>query len=1224
MNEQVAPPDARRDRGAPMKVRLAILRQLGLLPFAVALSILLLGVSTARHIHIRHHERLEAQRSHLGATAALFSERLIASLRGPETTLAFYAASHGTAPGMAPPGFGTDIPDWLEGFDGFIRLDGACAIPASSQPFPEAVRLKARALCNAMRDADAASTLIKGDTAATEGRLILARRLITAAGVFDGTIAAIVTPGHMRSPIAVAEITSTPPVADFLSLIDTDGTPLAMWHRADGPEAHAMTPASGPAAEGDTQGTSQGRHLIYRYDIPGYPLHIIAGVTTDRAFAEWREQSLRQTIAASAIAIAIATLGLLALRQKRRRLVTEHALADSERRYRVLVENFPESAVMLFGDTRRCMLADGAGLAAMGIAPSNAIGQSPHELLPAHAATPLAQAIGSALEGNVWRGSFILAERLIELHASPMPPLTEDESSYCLVVLRDATEAERTRRELRDSAYRLNEAQRIARLGSFEANFVTGDCVWSHELLRLVDLSPDDAPSSLESFFERFAPEQRAWLETLLHGPMHGPLAVIEHSFPFRTADDRNRHGRLHLHFHRGENGLPAIGYGTMQDITELHEATIALKRSEADLNEALHIAHMASITHEHGTGTTRISSTLLHLLHAEGASRPTVDLLRECIPSLLPLVRGEVDPSTQTSTPANDGYRTVIPFTTVTGEQRHGQLHLRILRDVSGNPVVTRGAIQDVTYRVSIENALRRSESTYRALADNLPNGVVLLVDTADILRVAAGQGLPALVDAPAPSGPAPYAAVLPTALTGDLTPLIVSARHGTTTRRELPYGTGVFEVVALPLPGETTGADEGGAGHDVMLLLQDVTSRKQWEEQMRASRDEAAAMSELKSQFVANISHEMRTPLSGILGIADVALTTDSPPELLRNYFGMVQNVAEGLLGVINDLLDFSRLEAGRMPLDKIEYDLHTTVRDALAPLAMQAERKGLRLELHIQNGLPHTLRGDPLRLRQVLVNLAGNAVKFTPHGMVRVDVSTGDGVTHDRECLVFTIEDTGPGIPHEKLAHIFESFAQADGSYSRQHTGSGLGLAISRHLVELQGGDIGVQSTPGEGSIFWFTLPLTDIHPARRTQRQRVDLDIRTQTLPLRILLAEDNELNREFLTIILEEAGHSVVTARDGHEVLDVLRREHVDLVLMDVQMPRMNGMEATRHIRASGAAWSTVPVIALTAHSMAGDRDRFIAEGMNDFVGKPVDRNELHAALARNARPTHGD
>lgn len=1208
----------RQGRASSLAQGLASLRALGLLPFAIALSILLLGISTARHIHVRYIENLETQHRRLESTATLFSERLTAILRGPETTLAFYAASHIAHPDMMPPGFGEDIPLWLEGFDGFMLLDASCTtIATPTRPFPDAVRLKTMHLCRTLLNDKDSPALIRPDAEATEGRLILARRLVNADGVFDGIITAIMTPGHMRSPLATGGGPPVKTVADVLSLVDIDDTPLATWQRAGGPEVQGVLPARVSRQGTSGPGPSRQPLITHRHDIPGYPLRIVVGVTTDRALAEWREQSLRQGLAAAAISFAIAALGLLALRQKRRRLVTERALAESERRYRVLVENFPESAVMLFSDDKRCMLADGAGLAAMGITANSAIGRSPQELLPAHAAPPLAEAIDNALAGDVWRGSFILGERLIELHVSPMPPLTEEESSYCLAVLRDATEAERIRRELRDSAYRLNEAQRIARLGSFEANFVTGDCVWSHELLRLVGLSPDDAPASLESFFERFAPEQRAWLETLLHGPMQGPLAVIEHSFPFRTADDRNRHGRLHLHFHRGESGMPAIGYGTMQDITELHEATIALKRSEADLNEALHIAQMASITHEHGTGTTRISSTLLHLLHAEGTGRPTVELLRQYMPSLLPLVRDGVAPPQRHQPPAGDGYRTVIPFTTVSGEQRHGQLHLRTLRDVSGNAVVTRGAIQDVTYRVSIENALRRSESSYRALADNLPNGVVLLVDPADILRVAAGQGLHSLLDSGAPCIPAPYTTILPSPLATELMPLIMSARHGTTAHREIPYGAAVFDVVALPLPGETHRTE--GVAHDVMLLLQDVTSRKQWEEQMRASRDEAAAMSELKSQFVANISHEMRTPLSGILGIADVALTTEGNPALLRNYFSMVQNVAEGLLGVINDLLDFSRLEAGRMPLDKVEYDLHTTVRDALAPLAMQAERKGLALELHMQNGLPLTLRGDPLRLRQILVNLVGNAVKFTPQGTVHVDVSTGDGVTHDRECLVFTIEDTGPGIPHEKLAHIFESFAQADGSYSRQHTGSGLGLAISRHLVELQGGDIGVQSTPGKGSVFWFTLPLGDIHPARRTQRQRVDLDTRTPTTPLRILLAEDNELNREFLTIFLEEGGHSVVTACDGYEVLDILHREHVDLVLMDIQMPRMNGMEATRSIRSSGEAWSTVPVIALTAHSMAGDRDRFIAEGMSDFVGKPVDRNELHAAIARNTR-----
>lgn len=1195
-----------------------------LLPAAIVCFVLLLAFATARHIFVEYQAHLNMSMLHLSASARIFGERVSASIHGAETALEVYAYLHE----KAPPGSidrtslaGLPLQSDL---DGFILLDATCTVRAFSGRMHTPTLVDSAALCETLRTKVRKMEIAQPATTASEGQLLLGLKLGNDASRFDGMIAACMTPGHIGNPLLTGgdrELATTP---DIITLHGPADWPIATWQRVNGPGIDITVDLDRLRDAGNVHPLGDDDTIAMVYDLARYPVSVIAGIRTRRALALWREQSVRQAVSATSVCVAIITLGLLAMRQKRRRLTIEQALAESEGRYRALAEHFPDGAVMLFDAAMRCTLANGTGLASLGLDGERTEGRRPHEFLPTHAAASFAEALATGLRGVPGRTTLSLGERILEVYCNPVPH--DEAQPLCVVVFRDVTVAEQARRDLRDSAYRLNEAQRIARLGSFEVNFTTGVCTWSHELLRLVDVTPESAPGSLVVFIERFAPEQRSWLETLIHTPLRDPLLVTEHSFPFRTAEDRHRHARLHLHLHRGVGGLPAVGYGTMQDITELHEATEALKHREADLNEALHIARMASFSHDHASGATRFSTTLLHLLEAEGSPLTADELLRTLAPDLLSVVRGERS-ATPAQTPATaDGLRVTMPFRTLAGDERQGQLHLHVLRDAAGHPLLTRGALQDITYRVSIENALRRSESSYRALADNMPNGVVLLVDQKGMLRVAAGQALGLLTrETPCTTG-SPLGATLPASLVERLAPLVDDARHGKTERCELPHAGAVFEVVALPLPVEEDAAKDteaepghrGGLMHDVMLLLQDVTRRKEWEEQMCASRDEAAAMSELKSQFVANISHEMRTPLSGILGIAEVALTGDMPREQLCRYFGMVQNVAEGLLGVINDLLDFSRLEAGRMPLDKVTFDLPATVKEALEPLAVQAERKGIGLEVHMQAGVPENLRGDPLRLRQILVNLTGNAIKFTDRGGVRVDVAPGDGVTHSRDDLVFTVEDSGSGIPSDKLMHIFESFAQADGSYSRRHTGSGLGLAISRHLVELQGGEIGVESTPGEGSVFWFTLPLDDAAPSKPGPRRRLSLGEPLRSRPVRVLLAEDNDLNREFITLFLEEGGHAVLQARDGHEALDVLHREVVDIVLMDVQMPQLNGIEATRRIRASGLPWSDVPVIALTAHSMAGDRERFMAAGMNDFVGKPVSRDELLAAVARNA------
>jgi len=573
-------------------------------------------------------------------------------------------------------------------------------------------------------------------------------------------------------------------------------------------------------------------------------------------------------------------------------------------------------------------------------------------------------------------------------------------------------------------------------------------------------------------------------------------------------------------------------------------------------------------------------------------------------------------------------------------------------IRDGGGNIFKWFGTCTDISDLRQAEQALRESEERFRGTFENAAVGIIHCDAQGRFLRVNQTYcdivGFPreklltmAIQDVTHPDDLAATLEKYVPLVRGDL------SSYSEEKRDIRADGSPIWIHISVSLQRDALGAPLHTIG-----ILQDISERKRLEEELRQAKEAAEAANRAKGEFLANVSHEIRTPMNAILGMTELALDTPLTEDQ-RQCLRTVKSAADNLLGIINDLLDFSKIAAGKLELDAADFSLRTALCDTLRALAVRAHRKGLELVCHVQTDVPDALVGDAGRLRQVLLNLVGNAIKFTEMGEVVVRTSVAacglaqtDAKPQAAVELHFAVSDTGIGIPSDKQQRIFRAFEQEDTSTTRKYGGTGLGLTIAARLVALMGGQITVESESGRGSTFAFTAPFgRQPHPPEPVQQDELletiyrvlrkeegrrgndekeripasdsSFSLLPSSFPLRILVAEDNEFNAQLLEQLLVRRGHRVRLANNGREALSLAEEGAFDLLLLDVHMPELDGFQLVRAVRErERTAGGHLPVIALTARSRKEDRERCLAAGMDDFLAKPIHAADLWVAIDR--------
>ena len=841
------------------------------------------------------------------------------------------------------------------------------------------------------------------------------------------------------------------------------------------------------------------------------------------------------------------------------------------------------------------------------------------------------------LSGKVWQGELQNRRKDGTFYSDKMSitPVRSAGGAITnfIAVKQDITERRVTEAALHASERNLEDIQQIVPMGSWELDVQASHFLGSEGFFRILDLNPVASRLPFATVMETIPAADRDRVHQTLKKAfqIHEPFD-IEHRVV-------RRDGTLRVVRSRGQvvaaqrEGIARL-VGSTIDITDGRVAHEKLRHSEEKFRSL--VANIPDVT-----WTAAIDGRKVYI-------SPNVEQIfgfrpAEICEGAVELWFARIDPddSERISRAFQKLFTEAHPFDVEYRWQRKdGQwrwIHDRAYRTYERDGVCyADGTFSDITERKRADADLRSKTALLEAQANSTIDGILVVDDHGQ--RLLHNRRLVELLKIPAEIlADKDDRHMLQHVVTLIKDPQLflskidhLNKHPGETSRDEIEFKDGsVLDRYSAAV------IDKNGQYLGRIWVFRDITEHKRAEQQMRTAKEDAEAANRAKSQFLANMSHEIRTPMNGVIGITGLLLDTELTPEQ-RQYADIVRTSGEALLKVINDILDFSKIEARKLTLETSDFDLQSVLENALAVLAIKAKEKGLTLTYEIESATPRLLRGDPGRVRQVLLNLLGNAVKFTAKGKVSVSVRV-DALDDKKATLRFSVSDTGVGFPQNSASALFEPFMQGDGSSTRRYGGTGLGLTISKQLVEMMGGQIGVESEEGKGSKFWFTAVFEKQPPSSGlalTKKNSVEILTgriaqSTQTPvklhPARILFVEDNVINQQVALAILKKLGYRAHLAANGVEALQALGDADYDLVLMDCEMPEMDGWEATRHIRQKKIRIRNpqIPVIAITADALSEDRDKCLQAGMNDYLSKPVEPYQLAAVLEKWLKPSSG-
>lgn len=761
-----------------------------------------------------------------------------------------------------------------------------------------------------------------------------------------------------------------------------------------------------------------------------------------------------------------------------------------------------------------------------------------------------------------------------------------------------------TLRKAAEHTAMLEMSEALAGLGHWRYDLVDKSLSWSDQVYRIHGMEPGAFTPSLAAMGPLYHPADQVEGRRLIERAVSTGEGYDTRLRLLLNGEERVSRSRGQVE--RDEQGRIVALFGVVQDITE----TVRAEREQDELVETLKLAEdlagIGSWRFDVETGHVRWSDQVYRIHGLDPASfDPALD---DAVAFYHPDDRQAVMDWCAKAIESGQPDEFRMRLIRADGEERIVASQCRPEMGQDGQTTALYGVFQDVTEAARAHETIMASEARYRLLADN----------ATDIIATYGMDGRFRYVS-PAIEAVLGYA---PEELIGQR---FADFMHADDVERVQATFASYAQAAAETAPPRVsyravtkTGEalwleahpklirDAQGRPVEFQDVVRDISETKALEDELIAARDRAEEGARAKSEFLANMSHELRTPLTSVVGFSGLLLSSDALPETERRYVDRIATASDALLGVINDILDYSKLEAGAVSLEPLAFSAEAMAQGAASIVEAQCQAKGLALEVVVDPDVPDMLIGDEGRLRQVTLNFLANAVKFTAKGSVRVHVVwTG-------ERLRVSVTDTGIGVSQDKVAALFERFTQADNSTTRVYGGTGLGLSISRRLIELMGGEIGAESCPGQGSTFWFEVAL---RAGERRVERRVQAPASDAQTGLRILVADDASANRELVTAILGSMGVEVHAVADGVEAVEAARTGAYDLILMDVHMPVLDGLDATRAIRALDGPVAHTPIIALTANVQPEQVERCREAGMDDHCGKPIQVAELMRVMS---------